>query len=104
MPPGRTLAVGPGQRRRRRASAASPERARWAAGSPGSVDRGMGTASSSRSMTPRPQPGVQRGAPARDEAAPARRLPALADWVWAAACAAALLPVTLVELVRAATA
>jgi signal transduction histidine kinase len=35
------------------------------------------------------------GAPARES-----RPPSVADWVWAAACAAALLPVTIVELVR----
>ncbi len=34
---------------------------------------------------------------------PAPTAPSLADWVWAAACAAALLPVSIVELVRAAS-
>jgi signal transduction histidine kinase len=64
----------------------------------------MGTASFSRSTTSRPRPEAGRDATARDEVAAAHRPPALADWVWAAALAAALLPVTVVELVRAAIA
>ena len=36
------------------------------------------------------------------DAARAPQAPSLADWVWAAACVAALLPLTVVELVLAA--
>ena len=65
----------------------------------------MGEASLSRSPSSAGRHGAASGEPARDEPArvePAReaRAPSIADWVWAAAWAAALLPVTVVELVR----
>lgn len=60
----------------------------------------MGQASLSRSSSRTVEHGVTSGEPFASDAAPAARLPSLADWVWAAACAAALLPVTVVELVR----
>jgi signal transduction histidine kinase len=65
----------------------------------------MGEASLSRSPSSAGRHGAASVEPARDEPArvePAReaRAPSIADWVWAAAWAAALLPVTVVELVR----
>jgi signal transduction histidine kinase len=60
----------------------------------------MGPASLSRFSSRAVQHGVTSGEPVTPATAPAARLPSLADAVWAAACAAALLPVTVVELVR----
>lgn len=70
----------------------------------------MGEASLSRFSWPARRHGTTSGEPARGEPArreppheePARetRAPSVADWAWAAAWAAALLPVTVVELVR----
>ncbi|MDQ0893093.1 sensor histidine kinase [Agromyces ramosus] len=55
----------------------------------------MGASSDSRSTS-----SAGRGVAASGEPDREARPPTVADWVWAAACAAALLPVTVVELVR----
>jgi signal transduction histidine kinase len=65
----------------------------------------MGEASLSRSPSGAGRRGAasgepESGEPETGEPARATRPPSIADWVWAAAGAAALLPVTIVELVR----